>query len=448
MKILVVDDSELWRKILKDLFREHEVEVAADGLEGYFKVHEFCPDVVISDVVMPGLNGYLLCRIVKNIPEFKNMPFILMTASSDSLDKFWGKYSGALEYIKKDSQDGIEELKRYVESIPKNDVKCFKDTKGSFKSAFERAINNLLVKSTIENEVRKFFIHIDDMNYVLRGLYDLIKSMFEIDSAIILVFRSENMDIYTTVRHFEPRLQKIFSGLKTPSNLERRIEYLESEDHEGPYELFWVFHQEKKENGAIHVTRSREFSNNEKEIFSNVMVEMENIINVGVTFDIYKRYSFTDKLTGLNNLRALNDYLDDLWKKNEDFSFCMIDIDDFKKVNDTYGHETGNEVLFEMGNLIRDVSFKNDLFASRFGGEEIAIVSRRGDLDKVIESLRKHIESSRFSSKKLAITISAGISSRKGAHSYTEVIERADMALYRAKKDGKNKVIIDDVNCS
>jgi two-component system cell cycle response regulator len=441
MKIVVIDDSEFWRKVLQDLLNEHSVETATDGLDGYFKIQETYPDLVISDVVMPGLNGYLLCRIVKNDPDLKDIPFILMTGSSDSLDKFWGKYSGALDYIQKDSVDGIEKLKHYVDTLSGSVHRCHKELSKNFKSSFERALNDLLMNFAIENEIRKFFVHIDDMNYVVRGLFDLIKSMFEIEDAMIIIFEIDSMKIYTTFHDFEKRLSKIFENLKTPMTTSRSVQYLEGRDSLEPYELFWIFHQGKKENGAIYLSRNKEFSNHERETFSNVMIEVENLINVGINFDLYRRYSFMDKLTGLNNLRALNDYIDGLWKKNENFHFCMIDIDDFKKINDTYGHETGNEVLSGMGKMIRELSSKHSFFAARFGGEEISLISKNDNFADVIESLRKQIESTKFSSKDFHVTISAGIASRGMAGSYTEVIERADMALYEAKKSGKNKII-------
>ncbi|BBJ27727.1 GGDEF domain-containing response regulator [Athalassotoga saccharophila] len=435
MKILIVDDSEFWRKILGDIFKDHEVEFAGDGLEGYFKIHEFCPDLVISDLVMPGLNGYLLCRIVKNT-ELKDIPFVIMTASSDSIDKFWGKYAGASEYIQKDSEDGIKRLKDYVASLrPIHECKRSKD---DFKSSFERALNGLLVKSTIENEIRKFFIHIDDMNYVVRKIFDFVKSMFEIDDGMILIFKSDSMDVYTNFENFEDKMKRIFENLKTPSNLERRITYLDKKIYDSIDDMIWVFHQDRKENGAIFVARKREFSNSEKEMFSNVMIEVENLLNVGLTFEVYRQYSFTDKLTGLNNLRALNDYLDELWKNREEFFFCMIDIDNFKRVNDTYGHETGNNVLSGIGNMIKHLP--SDLFSARYGGEEIAIVSKRKDLVEIVESLRSRIESTHFGPVK--VTISAGIALSSGANSYTEVIEMADAALYRAKHEGKNRVVV------
>ncbi len=434
MKILVIDDSEFWRRVIGDIFKEHEVEFAFDGLDGYFKIHEFCPDLVISDLVMPGLNGYLLCRIVKNT-ELRDIPFVIMTASSDSIDKFWGRYAGASEYIQKDSEDGIKRLKNYVASFtPLHECKRSKD---NFKSSFERALNGLLVKSTIENEIRKFFVHIEDMNYVVRKIFDFLKSMFEIDDGMLLIFKPDSMDVYTTFEDFEEKMKKIFEGLKTPFNLERKIIYLDKRIYESVDEMLWVFHQDRKENGAILVARKREFSSGEKEIFSNVMIEVENLINVGLNFEIYRQYSFTDKLTGLNNLRALNDYLDGLWKKHEEFFFCMIDIDNFKKVNDTYGHEIGNKVLSGIGSIIKNLP--SDLFSARYGGEEIAIVSKRNDLAQIIDSLRSQIESARFGPA--SVTISAGIVPSIGANSYTEVIERADAALYRAKREGKNRVV-------
>ena len=124
----------------------------------------------------------------------------------------------------------------------------------------------------------------------------------------------------------------------------------------------------------------------------------------------------------------------------------MVDIDNFKKVNDTYGHQAGDEVLKSMSNIFRE-SIRDVDFAARYGGEEFALVFPHTLLDvaeHICERLRKKIESEVFifNQTKIKITISLGVSGtlENKTTSYDELIRFADEALYAAKVEGKNRV--------
>lgn len=149
-----------------------------------------------------------------------------------------------------------------------------------------------------------------------------------------------------------------------------------------------------------------------------------------------------DALTGLY-VRSV--YEEMLFKEFERFmrnkrplSFIMIDIDDFKKINDTYGHQQGDEVLKQIGKIILQTVRKSDI-ACRFGGEELSVIMPQTDIltaTKVAERIRKRIESS------MQVTVSIGISeAEKSMKNEHEIVERADQALYTAKKNGKNRVV-------
>lgn len=156
----------------------------------------------------------------------------------------------------------------------------------------------------------------------------------------------------------------------------------------------------------------------------------------------------TDSLTGINNRREFFKLSNELFKENqEDKLFAvMIDIDNFKRLNDTYGHSTGDEVLILLTNTITALLKENEIFG-RLGGEEFAIVYKLDSNEESYEkinTIRETIENLAFKNGKSQIkfTISVGISQRcEEDKSVDSALARADKALYEAKGSGRNKVI-------
>ena len=163
--------------------------------------------------------------------------------------------------------------------------------------------------------------------------------------------------------------------------------------------------------------------------------------------DYYEHISRIDGLTGLYNHRFFHKLLDseisraDRYKHN--FSLLMIDIDDFKKINDGFGHQAGDKVLEELASLFKSLVRKIDRLV-RYGGEEFAIIlsetaKEHGRLfgNRVVESVASFIFQGLPEGEK--ITISAGIAGYPDdAHTQEELIRKADVALYKAKSAGKN----------
>jgi diguanylate cyclase (GGDEF)-like protein len=157
-----------------------------------------------------------------------------------------------------------------------------------------------------------------------------------------------------------------------------------------------------------------------------------------------------DELTGLYNRRFLFDYLDKEYnrssRKNLNFSIAFLDIDDFKKVNDTYGHRVGDKVLKEFSEILKEVVRLEDIPA-RFGGEEFVLAMPDTDLDNaklVTKRFMNKVRKNVFT-ENINLTFSAGIACYPlHGKKIEEIIEKADQALYYSKKDGKNKISIID----
>mgnify|MGYP000340470643 CR=1 FL=1 len=150
-----------------------------------------------------------------------------------------------------------------------------------------------------------------------------------------------------------------------------------------------------------------------------------------------------DSLTGLYNRRYIDEVfyteLDRNRRNNTQFSIVMIDIDDFKKVNDTYGHNIGDQVLFQVSKLILSVSRKVDI-VSRWGGEEFLILCPETNTSKAslaANRLLSVINSNEFQ-KVQSVTVSIGVVCSRIDESFESIVNRADECMYQAKKNGKN----------
>ena len=166
--------------------------------------------------------------------------------------------------------------------------------------------------------------------------------------------------------------------------------------------------------------------------------------------------AITDALTGLLNRRAFDDVLQDLVNQSPSengFSLVILDLDYFKKINDTFGHLTGDKVLRYIAGVLKQQIAENH-FAARYGGEEMALIMPDTELGKAVEiteGIRKIVEKNCLKRKDDGesigkITFSAGVACFKLEDTVERLIERADRALYEAKDTGRNQVVVEKVN--
>lgn len=290
--ILVVDDTIKNLQLLGTVLKEenYRIAIANNGNQAVLIASKALPDLILLDVMMPGLNGYETCKKLKEIESTKNIPIIFLTAKSEIEDIIVGFKAGAVDYITKPFN--VYELKARV-------------------------------KTHIELKISK----------------DLLEE----------------------------------------SN--RKLEKL----------------------------------------------------------------SITDGLTGLYNHRYIVDltarFIEEAKRYDHTLSIAMIDIDNFKRINDSYGHPFGDEVLIKLANTFEENIRKTDA-AGRYGGEEFLIVLKHTDISgavEVIERIRYSIENLNWTYKDLKITVSAGVY-QKNDEDASSLILKADHLLLKAKKNGKNRI--------
>lgn len=196
-----------------------------------------------------------------------------------------------------------------------------------------------------------------------------------------------------------------------------------------------------------------EIQKNIQDIIKNFDVpddnKLEVIRKINFMYTHTKQMSLVDSLTKLFNRRHFENEFEREYRRakryNCNLSLAIIDIDFFKKVNDTYGHLCGDYVLRETAFLISN-NFRHTDCVFRYGGEEFAVILTETDADgalTALERLRKTFEENRFvyNDNVLKITISAGVTSNTSFDCSDEMFEDADKALYKAKENGRNIVV-------
>ncbi len=175
-------------------------------------------------------------------------------------------------------------------------------------------------------------------------------------------------------------------------------------------------------------------------------------INRANTYSTILQYATLDALTNLNNRRQfetrLGQEISITKRQNNPLCAMMIDIDFFKKVNDTYGHAAGDEVLRTVASIIKEQLRESDIPA-RYGGEEFAVLlpfTKIEEAQIVGERLRCAVEAHpvKVENAEIAVTISMGLAEYNRVETGEELFERADKALYEAKKNGRNQVQVNN----
>lgn len=167
-----------------------------------------------------------------------------------------------------------------------------------------------------------------------------------------------------------------------------------------------------------------------------------------------KEQANRDYLTGLYNRRYFNEIAQELIyiskREQKPLSVIMLDIDKFKNINDTYGHSAGDDVIKVLANTLIETVRASDVI-SRYGGEEFALLLPFTDLDgaaKIAEKIRKNVENKKiitYDGQIIQFTVSIGVASMKKTDKNIEqALNRADDALYTAKENGRNRVVIDE----
>ncbi len=213
-----------------------------------------------------------------------------------------------------------------------------------------------------------------------------------------------------------------------------------------------LFVNERLQGIAMAVSEKKEaFNQSHISLFRVYLNQASESLSKALLHEEIKQLAFTDGLTGLYNHRRFQERLDEELKRAERYgeplSLILLDIDHFKRVNDTYGHPAGDAVLKKLAEIIKRTVREID-FPARYGGEEFAIItlkSRARNAEKIAERLRKTVQKTVIKTEdtEITVTLSLGIASYPDDATTREaLIEKADQALYKAKNSGRNRTVL------
>lgn len=449
-RVLVVDDILPNVKLLEAKLASeyYDVLTATSGPEAIEKVKSDSPDIVLLDVMMPGMDGFEVCKEIKSDPVYAHIPVVMVTALTDTTDRVRGLEAGADDFLSKPLNDtalmarvrSLVRLKMTVDEwrVRENTASQLGvvDEKGSVMD--EPVVNaNVLVVEDQKYDSDKFIeaLKKDDDN--VKVVETGSEAMSEISSADYdLMVISLNLSSEDGLR--------LCSHLRS-SDITRSIPILMvAEDAD----MSRIAHG--LEIGA-HDYILRPVDSNELLARVRTQIRRKRFQErLRSSYEISLSMALTDSLTGLYNRRYFEVHLQKLLQKNEtsrkSLGILMMDIDHFKNVNDTHGHAVGDEILKEFADRVQDKLRGFDMVA-RLGGEEFVVLLPDVNEEKahtVSERLRAAISDEPFKCNveggELSVTTSVGGTLvKQGVKVDSEkVMKEADDALYEAKENGRN----------
>lgn len=449
-RVLVVDDIPANVKLLEArLLAEYfDVVTAEDGFKALAICDEEQIDIILLDIMMPGMDGFEVCERLKANPNTAHIPVVMVTALDQPSDRVRGLKAGADDFLTKPVND-LQLIAR-VKSLVR--LKAVSDElRLRAETARQIGIEEMLRSDGLMQTPGRVLVadgRASSQERIIRAL----KPVAEVDAvtepqAALLKAASSPFELVIVNSNFEDydplRLCSQFRSLERTRFLPLLLVAEQGADEMVARALdlgvndYILRPIDPNELVARSLTQIRRKRYNE-----HLRLNLQHTMELAIV----------DALTGLNNRRYLDNHLKILFDRaavrGRPISICMTDIDRFKLVNDTYGHDVGDEVLREFAARIRSTVRGADL-ACRYGGEEFVVVMPDTPMElaaSVAERLRAIVEDKPFYvrsiDRELSITASLGIATSSGAFGAPdEILKQADKALYEAKHAGRNRVV-------
>lgn len=450
-RVLVVDDLFPNVKLLEaKLSAEYyDVLTATNGPDAIALCQQGACDVVLLDVMMPGMDGFEVCRRLRADVNTTHLPIVMVTALDQPSDRVKGLDAGADDFLTKPIDDmalfaRVKSLSRFKEITD--------ELRNRAMMSRDLGLGDPLMAAAAETGMAGTVLVVEDrasaserMMHVLGQRYETVlepdaqQAVFRaaeghFDLAIVSLGLA-NADGLRTLSQFRSLERTKHMSLLMVGEAEDKQRFLRGLDIGVNDFLVRPVDRNELMARARTLVRNKRFS---ERLRSNVVNSMEAAV--------------IDQLTGLHNRRYLDKNFPSAFvearREERPLSVLVLDIDRFKAVNDTYGHESGDEVLKTFARRVRSCVRGDDMLV-RFGGEEIVVVMPDTTEDVatfVAERIRSRVESSGFAidrgARQIAVTTSIGVAHMMAQDvSPDDILKRADAALYRAKAEGRNRVI-------
>lgn len=441
-RILVVDDIAANLRLLEARLNAeyYEVALAASGPEALAKAADWAPDVILLDVMMPGMDGYEVCRRLKANPLTSSIAVVMITALVDPAERVRGLEAGADDFLSKPVDHptlfarlrALLRMKQVLDAFrlraeTARDLGFAPEPQPSASVAGAEAL--LVTEDVNEAEL---------LSSVLSG--DGVQVHLATDSATAWTILAEN--------NFDLALLSLsldgVGGLRFASRLRAQA-------HTRDLPVLLIADEDQRpmilrgfDLGANdHVQRPVD-PNELRARVRNQIRRKRYQERLRAELDRSLEMAVTDGLTGLRNRRYITSHLEGLLRAGG-AALLMVDVDRFKAVNDTHGHAAGDEVLREVAQRLKHHLRAMDVVA-RFGGEEFVVAMAAADAEEAVqvaERLREALVETPVELERMAplfITASIGVAVSRAGDTLNDLTSAADAALYRAKANGRNRV--------
>jgi len=447
-QILVVDDVLANIKLLEAKLASeyYDVITAKDGFEAIRQAKENKPDLILLDVMMPGMDGFEACRKMKEDPEISHVPVVMVTALSEKSDRLKGLEAGADDFLTKPINDtalfarvrSLVRIKLLLDELRLRDKTSMQMGIATQSNAFISDVSGAAVMLVDDDEVqaKQIVSKLGEM-YKVEWVKDPDQALAKanggnFDAIIISTLLSEADGL------------RLASQIKSHEEV-RNVPLLVFVDEDDQRTMLKALEMGINDYLTVPVDKN--------EMTARVRTQIRRKRYQEALKSNYQQsisMAVTDALTGLYNRHYLNTHLENMvrqaLKNGKSLALMIMDMDHFKSVNDTYGHDVGDMVLKQLAEMIVQTSRSTDL-AARFGGEEFVILMPETDSQAALGAanrMREIVESTPFNitnGEKLNRTVSIGVANlHPDGDSAESLLKRADEALYSAKHSGRNMV--------
>ena len=446
-RILVIDDIDANVRLLEaKLSAEYyEVLTASNGPSGLIVAAQERPDIILLDVMMPGMDGFEVCRRLKDDPLTRHIPVVLVTALDGRQDRIAGLDAGADEFLTKPIDDvtlfsrvrSLTRLKLVIDELRQREASGRR--MGVIEGAAQRLAGGggrVLIVDDNERQAQR----------IMSELSVEHRPVWEPDPEKAVLTARGPVDLLIINAG-----SKSFDGLRLAAQL-RSDEATRHTPILAVIDLDDRKRMVKALDLGVNDVLARPIDPQELSARAKTQIKRKRYTDfLRNNLDQSLELAVTDQLTGLHNRRYMAGQLGALLVRaargGEPVAALMVDIDHFKRINDSFGHDVGDEVLQEFAVRLATNVRAVDL-ACRFGGEEFVVImpdTRMDVAQRVAERIRLHVAGSPFrvakGSELLSVTISIGVAVTLDAgDSQDALLKRADAAVYDAKAAGRNTV--------
>jgi two-component system, cell cycle response regulator len=466
-RVLVVDDTSLVRRTVQRILSEHghEVETAASGEEAFERCLNEPFDLVVSDVTMGALSGVQLCRLLRSDPATEGMPVILLTAADDPRSRFWGRRAGADEYIAKEAmaQALVPAVERLLteRTADRAERSAERRPGADPMRRLSEVLDAHLFDALIVAETQDLLDCLDDRSELARRVAALLGEVTRFSYLTLRLGGPSGPSCLVQARDGWPEepsasdLQALGIDPGAMAHVDLWIEGPPLSQGQplvpGERAEFAIEARGERLGEIVAFGGVRHLGAEDRHTFGLVASSLSVLVHSLFLMEETDRLARTDPLTGLANRRTLGERLEHELKvcqrSGDPLTVALCDVDHFKRINDRFGHGVGDAALCQIGRLLEQGVRSVDL-VGRWGGEEFLVLLPGATRDlgaMVAERLRASVASCAFGDvAPEQVTVSLGVASHRNDEPLHALLERADAALYRAKEEGRNRVVVAD----